>query len=188
MVILELMMNELQIWTLSLGALIGLYGLATLAMPARISVTQLSFPRDKWLGYILSTVALTWAGVLLYKLPLEFLIPYRRYFPIVIGLSIPFAWYAMPDLLAARALGGVMVLIPAPVLQLARVHPSDWRLLVVILMYIMAVAGMTFIMAPYLLRDLLGAISKTKGRVRFCGMIRSILGAMLIWVALAIFA
>lgn len=179
---------NLKIWVALLAALAGVSGLATLAAPAATGRFLRGFCRNRPAGWLLSTVALAWGGWLLYAMPLEFLLPYRKFIPFVMLAAIPFSWFAMPDLLAARALGGILVLIPAPVLQVARVHPSDWRLVVVTLMYLMAIAGMTLIMAPYYLRDGLEWLTQSERRLRLCGAVRLLFAILLAWLALFVFA
>ena len=178
----------LQTWTLLLALLACLGGLPALLAPGPTSRALRGLCRNRWADIVLSTLALAWAGWLLYALPLEFLQPYRKYIPFVMLAAIPFTWYAMPDLLAARAIGGLLVLLPAPVLQVARVHPSAWRLVIVSLMYLYAVAGMTLIMAPYFLRDLLAWLAGNDTRLRICGAAHLAAAAVLAWMALVAFA
>jgi hypothetical protein len=179
---------KLQTWTILLAGLACAGGLPALLAPRATGRALRGFCRSRWAGILLSTLALAWAGWLLYALPLEFLLPYRRFMPFVLLAVIPFTWFAMPDLLAARALGGLMALLPAPVLQVARVHPSAWRLVVVVLMYLFAVAGMTLIMAPYYLRDGLAWLTRSEGRLRICGAVRLLAALALAWLALTAFA
>ncbi len=177
----------LQHWTLLLALPLLLTGIVKLAAPATAGHLLKGFPRSRVAGYLLSSIALAWAGWLLYAMPLEFLVPYRRYIPFVMLAAIPFAWYAMPDLLASRSLGGLFVLLPAPILQVARVYPSEWRLVVVTLLYLMALVGMTLIMAPYYHRDTLEWLSRSKLRLRLCGLCKLLLAALLLWLAVAVF-
>ncbi len=178
---------KLQIWVALLAALACVSGLLALCATNASARFLRGFCRNRWAGYVLSTLALVWAGWLLYALPLEFLLPYRKLIPFVMLAAIPFSWYAMPDLLSARALGGLLVLIPAPVLLVARVHPSAWRLVVVVLMYVMAIAGMILIMAPYYLRDGLAWLTQTDRRLRSFGAVRLLIGLLLAWLALFVF-
>jgi uncharacterized protein YjeT (DUF2065 family) len=178
---------KLQTWTLLLALLACAAGLPALLAPRATGRALRGFCRHRLTGRVLSTLALVWAGWLLYALPLEFLLPYRKFIPFVMLAVIPFTWFAMPDLLAARALGGLLALLPAPVLQVARVHPSPWRLVIVVLMYGFAVAGMTLIMAPYYLRDGLEWVSRSDGRLRLSGAARLLAGLGLAWLALAVF-
>lgn len=178
---------NMQTWVALLAVAACVCGLPMMLSPAFARRGLRGFCRSRWAGRVLSTLALAWAGWWLYSMPLEFLVPYRKFVPFVILGAIPFAWYAMPDLLSARALGGILALIPAPVLQVARAHPSDWRLVVVALMYLMALAGMTLMMAPYLLRDGIEWLSRTDWRLRASGAARILLGLLLGWLAAARF-
>ena len=55
-------------------------------------------------------------------------------------------------------------------------------------MYVMAIAGMTLIMAPYYLRDGLEWLTRSEGRLRLCGVIRLLFALLLAWLAFAVFA
>jgi hypothetical protein len=179
---------NLQTCTFLLAVLACVSALPALLAPRAATRVMRGFCRNRWAGYVVSTLALAWAGWLLYALPLEFLLPYRKFIPFVMLAAIPFTWVAMPDLLSARALGGLLVLLPAPVLRVARVHPSAWRLVIVVLMYLFALAGMTLIMAPYYLRDGLEWVTRSDGRLRLCGAIRLLAAFLLAWLALTVFA
>ena len=72
----------------------------------------------------------------------------------------------LKDLLACRAAGILFALIPAPLLAAARWHPSPARYLVIVIAYILAVAGMFFIAKPWLLRDVILAANATEKRTR----------------------
>ena len=178
----------LQTWTALLALLAFAAGLPALLAPKATGRALRGFCRNRWAGWLLSTLALAWAGWLLYALPLEFMLPFRKFIPLVMLAAVPLTWICMPDLLAARSLGGLLALLPAPVLQVARVHPSAWRLVIVVLMYIFAVAGMTLIMAPYYLRDGLNWLSHSERRIRLCGAARVLAAAALAWLALKVFA
>lgn len=58
----------------------------------------------------------------------------------------------MHELLAPRALGGFLLLIAVPILQVARWHASPWRLAVVVLVYGWIVVGLMFLMSPWYYR------------------------------------
>jgi len=91
-------------------------------------------------------------------------------------------------LLACRAAGGLLALLPAPVLLVARFHPSPWRLAVVILMYLLAVAGMLLMMSPYHLRDWIECATRAPPRTRLAGLLLTALALLLAALALTVFA
>ena len=67
----------LQTWTLLLALLACLGGLPALLAPGPTSRALRGLCRNRWAGIVLSTLALAWAGWLLYALPREFLQAYR---------------------------------------------------------------------------------------------------------------
>ncbi|MDD5706887.1 MAG: hypothetical protein PHR35_13265 [Kiritimatiellae bacterium] len=178
---------QLRQWTILLGILALAVGVPLLAAPVPAARCWRALPRHRWAGRILSAAALLWAGWLVYDAPLEFLIPFRRYILPAAAIAVPLTWMATPDLLACRALGGLLALLPAPVLVVARSHPSSWRLLVVTWMYLWAIAGMWLMMSPYRLRDWIEAVTRTPQRQRLCGAAFTAMGALLTGLALSVF-
>lgn len=60
----------------------------------------------------------------------------------------------MRELLAPRALGGFLLLIAVPILQVTRWHESAWRLVVVVLVYCWIVVGIMMLMSPWYYRKI----------------------------------
>ena len=150
--------------------LFALPGLFALALPTPAAKAALVFPRHKGAGRVLSAVAFIWAACIVYFIPLDFLAKFRLPLVALLVVSIPLSWRWMPDLLAARALGGLWCLLPAPVLLASRFAESGGRLVVVTLMYVVAVAGMISAFSPYYLRDVLFFLAeKPASRMRAAG-------------------
>lgn len=180
-------MLQLWQWSLILGAGFVGWGLVALLAPAGAARLLARFPRDRWAGRALSVVALIWSGWLIYAMPLEFLMPYRRWVPWAILAAVPLTWAAMPDLLACRALGGLLCLLPAPVLQVARFHPSPWRLVVVVLMYGAAIKGMVLLMSPHYLRRVIDVVTRRPAWLRVAGAVALSIGVVLLLLGLGVF-
>ncbi len=175
------------VWTAILAALCLLPGAFALARPGLAAVVARELPRNGLLGKVLSTLAFVWAGLLLYLYPFDFVVAIKNYVPFIMLAAIPLSWYCMPRLLAARSIGGLLVLIPAPVLLASRTTDSSLRLVVVILVYAAAVYGMALIMAPYYLRDHLGWIAARPARLRAAGVLSCALGVVLLLLAVLVF-
>lgn len=178
---------ELWVWSLAIGAALVALGLCALCSDASPDTAFARFPRNVWAGRILSALALLWAGWVLHAMPLEFLVPVQKWIWPAIVACIPLTWLSMPDLLSCRAVGGILCLLPAPVLQVARFHPSQMRLAVVVLMYLFAVAGMVFVMYPYVLRNAMAWLAAGKARLRAAGSAAVAAGAFLAAIALGVF-
>jgi hypothetical protein len=181
-------MTAMQQWTGCLAVLALAAGLPAALAPARASAWWRRLPRSRWAGRLLSAAALFWAGWLIYEAPLEFLLPYRRWILPATVVAIPLTWLATPDLLACRAFGGLLALLPAPVLLVARSHPSPWRLVVVTSMYLTALAGMLLIMSPYHMRDWIECATRAPARMRLAGLLLTAVALLLAALALTVFA
>lgn len=139
--------------TLITAAVFAIPGIFALAAPEIARRLARAFPDNYWTGRLLSTIALAWAATLVYSTPLDFIAKFRIHLTIFLLVSIPLSWMWMKLLLAARSLGAIWCLLPAPVLVAVRFEAGNGRLIVVSLMYLMAIAGMFATFSPYLLRD-----------------------------------
>jgi len=179
-------MSELGIWTLGLGVvLLFLHGYVV-AVPAKARVIAEKFPRSVWTGRILATIAFLWAAWLVYELPLGGFEHLKKWLfvvtPVVIGVSFVY----MKDLLAPRAAGGLMLLYPAPVMALARLHDSPLSIVMSVVCYLIVIKGMIFVMSPWVFRKSVERIFTSDARLRVMGSIGVCFDLML--VVLALFA
>ena len=175
-----------QTWCCLLGIFNLALGAAMLVFKDKAAEAMKAFPRSLIGGCVLSAVAFLWAAVISYVAPLDFFLRFKTLITVILVLSVPLSWVLIPDLLAARALGGVMVLLPAPILVASRLVDTEWRLVVVSLMYIYALAGMVFIMSPYYCRDIITWLTKTPRRFMSAGAVTAAVGVlMFIVMALA---
>ena len=148
----------------------ALPGLFALAAPTKAAAAARAFPDSPLAGKILSAAAFIWAGLIVYLQPLDFIMRFRIHLFVLLIVFIPLSWRWMPRLLAARSLGGLWCLLPAPVLVASRFADDDGRLIVVSLMYVMAVAGMVSTFSPYYLRDVLFWLeNRPSSRLRAAG-------------------
>jgi hypothetical protein len=69
------------------------------------------------------------------------------------------AWIYVPEFLAVRALGMVLLLAAEPLLESAVLRNEPSRLLLVVLAYVWAIAGLFLVGMPFLLRDAIQWVS-----------------------------
>lgn len=156
----------------------GVPGIAALAAPGAASRVVRLFPDNFPTGRILSAVALLWAAALIYFTPLDFIAKFKLAIAAFLLASIPLSWQWMRLLLAARSLGALWCLAPAPILVAVRFAPGAGRLVAVSLCYVMAVAGMASLFSPYLLRDFCFWLADGgRARMRAWGALLAICGA-----------
>jgi len=178
-------MSELGQWTLGLGVvLLLLHGYAA-AVPAKARVIIRAFPRDIWLGRVFATIAFLWAAWLVYEMPLGRFDNLKQWLflitPVVIGMSFIY----MKELLSPRAAGALMLLYPAPVLALARVHESSFSIVMSVVAYIIIIKGMFLVMSPWLFRKVAERMITSDTKCRLVGALG--VGFDLFLIALALF-
>ncbi|MDI6775028.1 MAG: hypothetical protein QME60_06505 [Verrucomicrobiota bacterium] len=164
------------------GAVAALFAPLLLA-PGQALGWMRKFPRNRRLAWILTAVDLVWAGWLMYVTPFPWIDPYKQWValaaPVVFFLIVIF----MDELLAARAFGGLLLLAPAPILDAAFLHPSPLRLVVVVVAYALAAAGIALVLNPYLFRTTVARLLKTESLCRVWGGAGLFLGAFIIGLA-----
>ena len=101
-----------------------------------------------------------------------------------IGLS---ACLFLKDFLAVRGLAVVLLLLAKTVVDTARFHPSDWRILLVTIAYVWVIMGMMFTVSPWRLRDILEWKFGNENRIRIFSSVRVGLGVLLILLGLTVF-
>lgn len=181
------MMSELTIWTLGLAVvLLACHGYCA-ALPHAARKAMAAFPRDRWAGRILATVALLWAAWLVYQTPIgrfEYLKPWLYVVtPITIGLTL--VW--MQELLAARALGGLLLLYPAPILFWARLHDSQLSLVMTVVAYSMVIKGIALVLSPYWFRKAVERVMVSNRACRIIGSIGVMFDLLLVVLAVAVY-
>ena len=181
------MMSELARAALLLGGALGALGLLCVLAPRNARVWVEAFPRSRPAGWVLAAVALVWSARLLLAAPLG---RFEGFKPLAF-LATPVAFFLVvhyvDELLAARALGGILLLVPAPILDVARWHGSAWRFVVVLLAYLMAIKGIVLVLSPYQFRRKAALCIRDDGHCRVCGGIALTSGALVVALALAVY-
>ena len=141
----------------AISAVIGIttatIGLLTLALPRGTARVWRALPRSVWPGRLLAAVCILWAALWLCIMPLGPLSVIRDLLWLLVPIVVASICIFTPDLLTCRAIGGLLVLVPTPMLSAAAWHPSPFRYVVIVYAYAMIVTGMYYIALPWLLRD-----------------------------------
>jgi len=181
-------MSELSIVALLIGLLALTVGGLSLLLPARIRAGLAAFPRSIWPGRILAAIDLVWAAYNLTLMHLGMFDAWKVHLywmtPVAIFLCVKY----LDELLSPRALGGFLLLAAGLVLNIARWHPSEWRLVVTVIAYVWIFLGLTFLLSPWWFRRLTSWIAGSNDRaVRITGLIKALAGLGLIVLALLVY-
>ena len=181
-------MSGLAVATGVMGIAIAMLGLSALAAPSVLREAARRFPRSAPAAWILTALALLWSGVWLYRAPFVADISWAR---TAVCVAMPVAFVLLvaflEELLAVRALGGILLLAPSWLLNAAFVSDARWKAVVVVLAYVMVVAGMILVMSPYRFRTTAEAALRSDARSRAAGAVGLAAGAVLLALAFAVY-
>lgn len=159
MILDEHLLREISLLT---AAMTGLFTACTLFAPTALSRVLAAFPRQRTAGIVLTAIALLWSAVLLNRMTLGELGKYKDLLYVLTPAAFFLVVIFLDELLAARAFGGLLMLYPTLMVDIARWHPSSWRLVVVTLAYILVIAGMWITLSPYKFRTWTAAMMATR--------------------------
>lgn len=180
-------MMSLSQLSILVGTVYVVLHLPMVVMPAPVRRGLAAFPRNPWAGGILSGVALVWSAVAVNDMPLGMIDAYKSWLwvigPVLFVLVVMF----MNELLAVRALGGLLMLAACPVLETQRLHDSPWTVVLAVLAYLWVVAGMVLVLSPYRFRHVVERSCATDTLTRVMGLGGVVLGALLVVLGLMVF-
>ncbi len=172
------MVLTLQHWAWMLGAAHVLAGAAALAAPAAAGRALERFPRNAALGRLFSAIALLASAAIVRGAELGRFAPVKPWlYPAAAAVWVGVVTL-MSELLAARALGGLLLLAAQPLLLAARWHPSAAGRFASAFAYVWVVAGLIGVAAPWHFRRAAAALTRAPARLRAAGAGAVLLGAV----------
>ncbi len=172
--------------TIILGVLICWWHLVLCLVPRAAGTWLLAFPRQVWAGRILAALAVGWVAILVWQADIAWLERYRVVLcalaPVFYALIVAF----VDELLAARALGGLLLLVPALILEAAFACPFRSRLVMTGLAYLLAIVGMVLVWSPFMFRKMTAPWAGRPAACRLVGVAGTALGVGLLclgWLA-----
>ena len=140
-----------------MGILIGVFLISSHAMallkPDLVKPWLKKFPRNEKIGIILVIIAFAWTLIIWSGMDLQEFFKIERTVQLILIAGCIGVIVYVKEFLAVRALGFLMILAAAPILDSAFLKEPQTRLLIVALAYAIALKGMFWVGMPYLLRD-----------------------------------
>ncbi|MCE9518114.1 MAG: hypothetical protein K8R87_00870 [Verrucomicrobia bacterium] len=169
---------------LALGVLLLAGHVVALMASDKLMSAAKTFPRNRGWGIALLLVATVWSLFLVKHMDMGEFFTWRERILIIVPVSFVLVVVYVPEFLAVRALGAVLLLASAPILQAAFLQPQTSRLLLPILAYAWIIAGMFFVGMPYLLRDWITWLTQKPTRWKMAAFAGAAYGAAMIVLAL----
>ena len=166
-----------------LGGLMTAGSVLAIIVPSTLRQALLAFPRNKPAALILTAIDMVWVAALVLDIPMGRFEHLKPAIYVVAPLSFFLMVRYMDELLAARALGGLLLLVAAPVLDAARWHDSNWRFVITVWAYLAVVAGMALVLAPFYFRRWSAWWVAQDARLRAGGVVKLALGLFILSLA-----
>lgn len=180
-------MSDLAFITLLCGALVFVWSVGMALWPRGTAAWVGAFPRHVWAGRILAAVDILWSAWLLMQMGFAWVAAHQ----ILVYVAVPIAYVLVilfvDDLLAARALGGFMLLVPLPILESAFVHPSASRLVMTSFAYLLVIFGIVLVWSPFKWRQWTERWINQAPIARAVGEVGMVLGAFMLFLAWRIY-
>lgn len=151
-------------------------GLPMLLAPAAAQRALAAFPRNRAAAWILTAIDLTWVVLIMRGVslgPFDILKPYLPLIGIAVFAAIAWGLY---ELLAVRALGGLLLLLGDPILDTVRWTGGAWPIALAILAYILVIIGAIWVLWPWTFRKTHERLTKTPLRWRLWSILWLALG------------
>lgn len=178
---------DLATLSILIGTLVVLSDAYGLLQPRAFGDLVLRFPRSYSAGVVLTLIGTAWFVWILQHETLADFDVHRTKMQVIFGAIGFSACLFLKDFLAVRGLAVVLLLLAKTVVDTARFHPSDWRILLVTIAYVWVIMGMMFTVSPWRLRDILEWKCGNENRIRIFSSMRVGLGVLLILLGLTVF-
>ena len=175
---------SLQFTGLAVGLLLLVTHAFALIRPDQTISLAKAFPRSRVAATVLLAIAAIWSFLLVRTIDLGEFSPLRNVMLVAIVAGAVLSWIYVPEFLAVRSLGMVLLLLAEPLLESAVLRAETTRLLLVIIAYVWAIAGLFYVGMPYLLRDAIGWLTSNKFRFKVGALAGIVYGLALVLCAL----
>jgi hypothetical protein len=177
----------LQVIAIILGALAVCGGLIGIFRPEFIRKFAELFPRSVVPAWIFTALC-CWLGAKeAFEMNMGFLEVYKKYIYLISPAVFVASVVYMKELLAPRALGGFLLLIAVPILQIARWHESSLRLVVVVAVYLWVIYGIVLLMSPWWFRKVYKPFLENEVLFRGAAVGKTVFGVVLLLLGLFVY-
>lgn len=170
----------LQWIAIILGALATAGGLVGVLRPDLVKKAVDLFPRSVAPAWVFAALCCVLGAKEALGMNMGFLDAYKKYIYIISPAVFVASVVYMKELLAPRALGGFLLLIAVPILQIARWHESPLRLVVVVLVYLWIIYGLVLLMSPWWFRKLSAPVMENEPRFKAVALSKTAFGIALL--------
>ncbi len=165
---------------LAISAAVALaLGLPMLLAPAAAQRALAAFPRSRAAAWILTALDLAWVVLIMRGASLGRFDILKPYLPLAGVATFAAIVWGLDELLAVRAIGGLLLLLGDPILDAVRWNGGAWPIAAAILAYILVIVGAVWVLWPWTFRKTHERLTRTPLRWRLWSALWIALGLAL---------
>lgn len=164
----------------ALGLLGLLVGFVLLRFPGAVRTGLAAFPRSKSPAWILTAVCVFWVAWVVQHAALGRFEGLKPLIPLAAMALFGAVVWLLDELLAPRALGGLLLLVANPMLMGLRWADSAWRFVPVLIAYAWIIIGCSLMLHPWAFRQAIRRFTDSAGLLAVAGWGKLIGGAILL--------
>jgi hypothetical protein len=177
----------LQWIAIILGTLMLAGGLFGALRPQLAGRAMELFPRSAKPAWILTALC-CWLGTKeALHMNMGFLDAYKNYIYLIAPAVFVASLVYLKELLAPRALGGFLLLVAVPILQIARWHESLLRLVVVVLVYLWIIYGLVLLLSPWWFRKTCAPLVGNERLIQMASSAKVAVGIVLLLLGIFVY-
>jgi hypothetical protein len=178
---------KLSTLAIVLGLTVALPQIYGLLKPSALAAAMRKFPRSETWGFVLMGLGTVWFLWNLNNESISDFASYKNFMLLGFGAIGVMTCIFVRDFLAVRGLAVLLLLLGKLMLDTARWHDSQWRLVISTWAYVWIIAGMWFTISPWRLRDIIQWTTANEQRVRTVSAFRLLAGALVLILGLTAF-
>lgn len=154
-------------------------GLPMLLAPAAAQRALAAFPRSRAAAWLLTALDLAWVVLIMRGASLGRFDILKPYLPLAGVATFAAIVWGLDELLAVRALGGLLLLLGDPMLDAVRWTGGAWPIAAAVLAYILVIVGAIWVLWPWTFRKTHERLTRTPLRWRLWSALWIALGLAL---------
>ena len=166
-----------------IGLLMVLVGLPAVVNPSCWRRAMEAFPRSEKPAWFFTAIDLLWVAYIVLHAQLGRFDVLKPLIYVLTPVSFFLLIKFLDELLAPRALGGLMLLAATPIFNAARWHDSDWRFVVTVWTYGIVIVGILLVLNPYRFRQMASFWMANNERCRMGGAMKVVFGIAVLFLA-----
>jgi len=173
-------MSQLAFIAVALGCLLIAWHFFIVLRPQVVGAWIRRLPRSVLAGRIFTAIDLIWITVFLWNSDIKWIAQYQPFLVLIAVIVFILIITFVDEFLAVRALGGLFLLAPLPILKATFLQPPTSRLVMTLFAYLLVILGIIWVWSPFMFRKMTSRWIASARMTRLVGACGILIGLIMI--------